>query len=642
MTLGASTFADAIGGGWAQGCLVLLIFSWLFLALLGIRNARFPKRLIGGAAFIVGSALWIGLHPALAEAWHLDSGDLGWMARISIADRLSSSAFALNAIGALLLLCSLIGFLIAIDWLPLLPLAPMLARLDERMGLAGAPSSGAATQTTKSGARSLTWLRSAAAATLERAPKPRLASPPSATSVPSTPAPSATSGAASPTAPASLPSEPSPSVVVESAAAAVAESAPSQHESIVQEAAASDDSPPQRDWARFRPRARPATPERSEDDLTVDIASDASHNSSAPEGASRAPATVAEPSGTITPEGKDPPVLDPDHTEEHPLELAAVASRVGGSATSVADDEEVDAESEELAELESQTAKSQDAAPEATESETRETAETTAAEQELAETLSPKRKKEEPEEEPAEEPGEGDDEEEDDEEGGEEEDEDFDEEEDEEEEEEEFEEDEDEDEDWEEEDEEEKEEEEEGEDEDEEKKEDDEEWDDDEEEDDDEDDKEDDEEEDEEEKDWDDDKGEASAGPIASAEPAILEVDAVVAPEVPAELVVVPEAPAEPVVAPSAATDLALPKNLFPDLPDEERQHVASAVESILGLESVSLSRIQRELGITYYAAARVFERLEKEGFIAPYSGSLARSVLVTREQWEERRRPTS
>ena len=49
------------------------------------------------------------------------------------------------------------------------------------------------------------------------------------------------------------------------------------------------------------------------------------------------------------------------------------------------------------------------------------------------------------------------------------------------------------------------------------------------------------------------------------------------------------------------------------------------------------LARWQRELAITYYSAARVFERLEKEGFIAPYSGSLARTVKLTRTGWEQR-----
>jgi DNA segregation ATPase FtsK/SpoIIIE-like protein len=63
------------------------------------------------------------------------------------------------------------------------------------------------------------------------------------------------------------------------------------------------------------------------------------------------------------------------------------------------------------------------------------------------------------------------------------------------------------------------------------------------------------------------------------------------------------------------------------------------AVDLLAGTESISLSRLQRELAITYYSAARVFEQLERSGFIAPYSGSLARAVLVTREQWEERRR---
>jgi hypothetical protein len=634
---------------WIQGCVMILVFFWAFLALLGIRNARFPWRILGGLSFVIGSTLWLGLHPG----FEFDTGDLGRIVQHSLAGRIPSS-FALSGLSALLLVCSLIGLLVAIDWLPLLPFAPMLARDDERRDvarLAGVPAEFVSPKIDRPD-EELAFARSAAAAVAPRVRAPAPVAPPRA----APPAPPAAVAPPTPPTPALVPTDvpriapsaalappaPPASDEVEEAERVEETDAPDADEAHDSDAGERDDSEAEDDdavtnWARFRPRtraeidaqeaaarelqppqvdaheeeaaeeatadeARPqpdsASAESREigDELAVDNGAAPSHNSTALEGETRAVEDDA------TQERKeDAPVLDRDQdpTEDAPHGALAVAEPLPDAPAAA-----------------------------------------------LAETLAPRRKKE--EEEPAEEPEKEDDEEEGEEEEGE--DDDFDDEDSEEEEEdEEFEEEDDEKEGDKEEEEEEEEEDwddEEDEEEEEEEEDDDEEW-----EEDDEEEKEDDEEE---EKEEEDDESSSRTDPPPSAEaaseaPASSAVELAPAEETPAEAgrpadeveflagdaaeATVADASDSPAPAPA---DLA--KLLFPDLPEEDAVVMVRAVDLIAGTESVSLSRMQRELGITYYSAARVFERLEKEGFLAPYTGNLARAVRITREEWTELR----
>ncbi len=512
MTLAAATITDAMGG-WVQGCLVLLVGVWLFLALLGIRNSRFPGRIVCGLGFVVGSALWIGLHPTLAENWHLDAGWLGWRAHLRIAEPLAGNAFALNALGALLLLASVGGLLIALDWLPLLPLAALLDRLDARRAVART-SGGVATPTGSSGPieKGAARLRVAAPARVEQevAPPPKVFEA-AAIEAPETP-------------PVADATDPSPEAIATN-------------------------------WSRFRPRANVEIAPETPGDLPVDKGTGATHNTTPLEGE------------------RDAPEGEPVHED------ATVVDQ----------------------ELDEVTATASDPAQEAEVAEEVEPAEAG------DETLAPRRKKEEEPEEPEKAPDDPDEEKEPDEDDDEEDwDDDPDKKEEEDDEDDDW--DEDEDEDWDEEDEEEEEEEEE--------------------EDKDEEEEEEKEEEEEEDEDWEEDDDE--------------EEDEEEEREGGGEETFAPPSPSATDVAPAAPpadSEAALPAGLFSDLPPDERRALVRAVDLIAGSESVSLSRIQRELGITYYSAARVFDRLEKEGFIAGYSGSLARTVQVTREQWEERRR---
>lgn len=608
--------ADLFKSSWMQGCFVLLIGVWSFLALLGIRNARFPWRILGGLCFVLGSTLWLGLHPDL----DFDTGLLGFAVRRGIVDHVGS-ALLLTSLSALLLVCSVIGLLIAVDWLPLLPLVPVLARFDERarrdpeLSGAGEPERAA-----RRGAPepSLSMARGTAEAL---AASPRLAAP--SLEPPELPSltPPAVRSVALPK-PAPIESEPAASDLAAEEGWSAEDGEGEEEEAATDEDKDEDDGSIT-NWARFRPRLRddetpaegpssapisaPASDEtaresdeasdgpieraaapRTEGDLPVDIGSIASHNSTTPEGESRADgdgaAEAAAPVETNE-EKEDAPV--PDRDDEIPLTDARDDAPIA-----VVEPEEEDAalEVDELVE-------------------------TPSSAEPQGETLAPKRKKEE-EDEPAEEPSEpadpdedDEDEEGEDEEEGEEkeDDEDADEEDWDDEDAEEEEEDEDE---LDEEEEEEEEEEDEKEEEEDDAEEDEDDWDDD-------DEDEDDEEDDEEEEGGDEEKGQLKAPAAPFAEVELLAAS--------------PE--------PASQTPLApLPPELFRDLPDDERELMARAADMIAGTESVSLSRLQRELGVTYYSAARVFERLEKEGFVAPYTGSLARAVRLSRDDWEARR----
>ena len=53
------------------------------------------------------------------------------------------------------------------------------------------------------------------------------------------------------------------------------------------------------------------------------------------------------------------------------------------------------------------------------------------------------------------------------------------------------------------------------------------------------------------------------------------------------------------------------------------------AVELASTLEMISTSYIQRRFRIGYNTAARIIERMEKEGLVGPAQGSRPREVLI-------------
>ena len=62
------------------------------------------------------------------------------------------------------------------------------------------------------------------------------------------------------------------------------------------------------------------------------------------------------------------------------------------------------------------------------------------------------------------------------------------------------------------------------------------------------------------------------------------------------------------------------------------------AVDVILETKQASVSMLQRRLKLGYARAARIVDEMEEKGIVGPFQGSKPRTILVTREQWEQMR----
>ncbi|WP_448012247.1 DNA translocase FtsK [Bacillus pumilus] len=70
-------------------------------------------------------------------------------------------------------------------------------------------------------------------------------------------------------------------------------------------------------------------------------------------------------------------------------------------------------------------------------------------------------------------------------------------------------------------------------------------------------------------------------------------------------------------------------KSVDDDLYDE-------AVELIIGMQTASVSMLQRRFRIGYTRAARLIDAMEERGVVGPYEGSKPREVLLSKEQYDE------
>lgn len=71
---------------------------------------------------------------------------------------------------------------------------------------------------------------------------------------------------------------------------------------------------------------------------------------------------------------------------------------------------------------------------------------------------------------------------------------------------------------------------------------------------------------------------------------------------------------------------------------DEDATLIDQAIEVVVNAGQASTSNLQRRLRLGYGRAARIMDELEKMGVIGPYEGAKPRKVLITKEQWNERK----
>ncbi len=72
--------------------------------------------------------------------------------------------------------------------------------------------------------------------------------------------------------------------------------------------------------------------------------------------------------------------------------------------------------------------------------------------------------------------------------------------------------------------------------------------------------------------------------------------------------------------------------------PSGDGDIIDQAVEVLIDAGQASVSYLQRKLKLGYARAARVMDELEEMGVVGPYEGAKPRSVLVTREMWQQRK----
>ncbi len=88
---------------------------------------------------------------------------------------------------------------------------------------------------------------------------------------------------------------------------------------------------------------------------------------------------------------------------------------------------------------------------------------------------------------------------------------------------------------------------------------------------------------------------------------------------------------------PEFLEDLVQMKGPGGDLPGVDDPLFADAVRIIVQSGRGSASLLQRALSIGYTRASRLIDLMTEQGILGPYTGSKAREVLITLEEWEQR-----
>ena len=85
---------------------------------------------------------------------------------------------------------------------------------------------------------------------------------------------------------------------------------------------------------------------------------------------------------------------------------------------------------------------------------------------------------------------------------------------------------------------------------------------------------------------------------------------------------------------PKAAATAADPEPNAAEMDGDEM--LPAAVDVILETGQASVSMLQRRLKLGYARAARIVDEMEEKGIVGPFQGSKPRTILVTKEQWEQ------
>ena len=71
---------------------------------------------------------------------------------------------------------------------------------------------------------------------------------------------------------------------------------------------------------------------------------------------------------------------------------------------------------------------------------------------------------------------------------------------------------------------------------------------------------------------------------------------------------------------------------------DDRDDKLDDAIEFVVTAGQASTSALQRHLKLGYGRAARIIDTMEKMGVVGPYEGSKPRQVLMTKQEWYERK----
>lgn len=71
---------------------------------------------------------------------------------------------------------------------------------------------------------------------------------------------------------------------------------------------------------------------------------------------------------------------------------------------------------------------------------------------------------------------------------------------------------------------------------------------------------------------------------------------------------------------------------------DDKDEMLPSAIECVVEMGQASTSLLQRRLKLGYARAARIIDQMEEMGIVGPFEGSKPRQVLISKEQWLERK----